>query len=471
MMVPIRSWSGGRQLKEECPNVTSSFDSYIQGGSTVYEQFDLTSLESDGSSVSSEFYEDDFTSEDEANALVDYSDDAVLEAFHSMNGNQFESHDDSSTSTCYTMHSKMIKNNELENDNKNREFRCEIEEIGDEARVTFKANVQYRKWLSTIQQTTREKARIEMERLSKKKENQMKRKELLVQRARVRKEVGYDCVTEAARHARFQANTASEIIDVINNNDQGETRRRNKVRYKRYIERLIQARKIKLKEKEENRIRKECVQQNVTAKVMSDIQKRKDTTQERDKHEDETYTEIDEKKNKDHDRRAMNTIESNLNMVKLKERFTSELSLIISDRKKKEIEANNLKKRLKRRASILRKKYAQKTSNLKVWERMSQKYVIHNNELDKKHKESEEHNKDKTRIKKDNESKLVLTSTQVEALALRLYRKKEHHNDVTCEKYGHDTFDYWKQQNGLKLGQKVFCITGWYPSVSTLLPL
>ena len=59
--------------------------------------------------------------------------------------------------------------------------------------------------------------------------------------------------------------------------------------------------------------------------------------------------------------------------------------------------------------------------------------------------------------------KVFLNQSQITAMALRL-SKNSKFVAIPCDDYGK-----WKRKHGVRNDQNVFCMTGWYPSVSKLL--
>lgn len=125
-----------------------------------------------------------------------------------------------------------------------------------------------------------------------------------------------------------------------------------------------------------------------------------------------------------------------------RKRYLEYILSIQNSRKKKEDESVKYQNRMKKRATLLKQKY----EDAKVNHQFSHTTIG----SFKEHCEVELA-----------DEKIILNQSQISAMALRL-SKSSRLLDIPCDDYGK-----WKRKHGVRNNQNVFCMTGWYPSVSS----
>lgn len=457
--VPIRSWSGGRFFNEADQFFSSSFDNEEDKEWNVNSSDD-----SEESSCSTEYYDDDFT---EIESFYDDKDAVGCHDAAYINideGSGDVNHDNRHPSSLESCILQNLSHEEINNGNiHSSDHTCSSTDATfDEKGTVIDANTRYRKWLSGIQTATKLKRQIDKDIARRKNEKQAKRREFLVLKARNRKNVAYHCPTEAARcnridRLKFDETESPSNCQEIKIQDIEEKRRIYEIKHKEYLDRLTKQRQMDLVRKENERIKIDSMRRRITAKVMDEIRKRKDLVGHPDSQK------IPEQNEDDDELKPKGT--NDCRSVKLKEKYIAEFTAIITDRQRKEEEAQKLQRRLIKRAAILRKKYQRNLHYSKPWEGdkvskgLSQ---LHEKSEANDPEDDDQHEPTLPTEGEEAPSKLVLTPCQVEALAARLYTTKQ---TAKSMRLGTD-FGAWKEKNRVKAHQKVFCMTGWYPSVS-----
>jgi len=466
VMVPIRSWSGGRCLNEESdPRLFCSFDTDVINEKTS------SLIEDDSFSTASStsiMYEDDFTHDEYGcddienmqchNEYNEQSDEIKLisDIFLS---------EDNDTFNLYQQQLNCSGNPDSDQSNSTysssfddeKSGRCVATDHMFKEEEFLHANVQYKKWLKRLQSAKRQKKALEQDLSVKSKEKLIKRRDVLVAKARHRKKIGYDCATIAAKYhevERFKIKDDLGEGDTrsLSKQEIKQRRKRYEHKHKQFLERLIEQRHLESTNQNEEKKKAELVRRRVTELVLDEIRRVKTDNGSQSKtnlHQETKY-----------DNRAQGNVNglpyqglSNCSRIcELKNRYTSHFKTIVLERQRKKEAAASLSRRLKRRADILRRKYEQHlTSNDKRGGIGS-----HNFKETKREEEITDF---------DNGNKLVLTLSQAEALSIRLHSKQfESEGLVVKEK--EETFDEWKVKHCLNMNQKVFSMTGWYPSVS-----
>lgn len=414
-MVAIRSWSGG--FLSEILSSNSSCDECCEISHPDHSDSDIIQSDVDDNEISSyDSYDDDFT-DDES----EYSEPNGIEG-PCMDSIESSSNDHGSSRKCGSPG-----------------------DIDTKLQISSNANTEYKKWLRSLQEAARKKEQSENIVRERTKEREKLKRDKLVRRALRRRRVRFDFETTASENGRFEtkkdySNNASDVTSSSNRID-WKQRQKNIREHKKFLHEIVKQRErnnlLQLQAQEET----DRKRRNVTRLIMNEIRKRNSVPVESEK--------IDEFH-----------LPHNLNpecIVKaggLKQRCIEEFKRITESRRKRREEKRKKKLRLDKRARILREKYITKLKREKPWERDGSKNHFHQQELD----ERKDMNEDGKAI--------ILTPTKVKALAERL-TKKSHSQDVDHTRCNGYTFDKWKNDHQVLPWQKVFSMTGWYPSVST----
>ncbi len=463
MNVPIRSWSGGRFFNEADQFFPSSFDDEED------KEWNINSSEdSEESLCSTEYYDDDFS---EIESFYDDKDDVEFHdaAYSNIDegsvGVEHNNHHPSTPESCFLRNLSHEEINNAIKRSSDHTCTCSSTDVTfDEKGTVIDANTRYRKWLSGIQKATKLKRQMDKDIARRKNEKQAKRRESLVLKARNRTNVAYHCTTEAARcnridRPKYDDTESLSNCQEIKIKDIEEKRRIYEMKHKEYLDRLTKQRQMELVREENERIKIDSMRRRITAKVMDDIRKRKDLV-------GHPYSQkVPEEQNEEDDELKPKGT-NDCGSVKLKEKYIAEFTAIITERQRKEEEAQKLQRRLIKRAAILRKRYERNLHYSKPWKGdkvpkgLSQKSNEKSEANDQK--DDDRHEPTLPTEGEEAQSKLVLTPSQVEALAARLYTTKQTAKSMRLR----TDFGAWKEKNGVKANQKVFCMTGWYPSVS-----
>jgi hypothetical protein len=498
MMVPIRSWSGGRlfdeadQLEFFSPN--SDSDDHISVSNHLNDELktDLTS--------SAESYDDDFTDDEsfyeriETTSMNDentYLCQSISDNFrgeeqrHTDSENQFE---DLSESSCsYSVPSsdhssfEIFESNDDCNENLapvNQSGAIKDINTNSERQAFFQANVRHKKWLEGVQNAAKIKREMDKEKFLRLKKIEVKRRNILVLKARHRKKVGYDCVTEAAKHGRvkIEKNDRNKLCDIVINDEQRkldrERRRRSKMKYREHLDNIVKRREMEGIEEENARIEAAKIRKKITTMVLNGMRKNKEASKNIQNSTNEEEKINDKNTNQMGNEEAQQEYSLGCDDLKIREfnkRYMSEFNSIVLDRQKKEKEAERLKRRLQRRAAILRQQYKQSNDHPQPWKRSgTENIVLEQSGNISKANERNVHQQEQADAKVPSDNKMLAKDTllpsKLKTFDDRLSRRKQVKHAIKTKQNG-SSFDKWKCQNDLGLDQKVFCITGWYPTV------
>lgn len=503
MYAPIRSWSGGRLFEG---SDSSSFDSELgeaDGKKNIASLFqdvcgsDFTSCDD---SYDDDFSNDDFTNDDESFYTEEISSQdnnnmrRSLEDMHDLHtSKQMRSCDDEKYQTDDEYSFDGTDSSLGSSSTPSTPIQCGIglksciephliynKHLDTAEHKTFlKANLQHKKWLVAFQDKAKLEKEIEDKKRVKLEKKRMKRRNILVIRARNRRDVGYNVTTEAAKNNRVQTQkvNGTENYNPASENEEKKQHDRkkwqkNKRKYRKYLDGIIKRRGLEYAKEELARVQAEKMRMNATTIVLDEIKrKRKSPNKSGDecKSTEKITTHIQMSKNENGEgNQSTNAPVGNLNIREFKKRCSAEFTKIILERRRKEREAERLKRRLEKRATILRQQYEQNLSQEKPWERIIpiDPGNSQGEEEQGKANEGQNFHLPSLKVECDNQnfemSKVLLTPSKVKALTERLCSKKR--SDKVIERK--DNFDTWKRQNGVEPKQKVYCMTGWYPSVS-----
>ena len=136
---------------------------------------------------------------------------------------------------------------------------------------------------------------------------------------------------------------------------------------------------------------------------------------------------------------------------------------------KKRILKELKKKSIQHIAEIQKKRHEREVASEKDRKRqLRQKLILRNqylkNEKKDEYQENHSSSEDDSEERPNEESKKVLSLEETKLLALRLSRRKHEGLFVAQSEVLMD-FAKWKRKNNVQSNQKVFCLSGWYPSV------
>ena len=353
----------------------------------------------------------------------------------------------------------------------------------------FTVNERYKMKLLEMQSKMKENEKRSNEGKREKTLKEQKRREKWKRRVRRKCKGGYNLST-IGTDEKFSA-TQNKFKLMEDNNEQvpeceqstseKEKRKRKCIRrYKKYLRDLKKnwlqnEQSIKLASNERLEMRK-----RVTEKVLREIKIEK--SKYKDSGLDEkapTAVDNEEKvgtKRVDNVTKAANK-EQKIKYHVMQKKYLSVITALVTERKRKDKEKIATKKRLEKRAMILKKQYEDrnqknissqsidtvcgprkapnhdigpgKTKNLSTkldklsFEETSVRLSASNSIVDKIEQKS-----------------IVLTQIEIDESSNRLSRVKKQHQLNKCTK-----FDDWKRKNDIPNDQRVFCMTGWYPTV------
>ena len=512
-MAQIRSWSGGRLLEEveQCRPSSFDIDNHEERENRPESAFEQFEARTDSDiEASSESYVDDFTDEEsfcdalEAISLDDQNDLGVaisspfFDAVHVTNQsdyckNDYEQESESSSSSQSSgIYSSF--DDHASNDYNYTSMDCEEDSIIDHAvnnsidgslkgkRDTFlHANKQHKKWLVRIQHVAKLKREADKDTRLQSKKRETKRRNMLVLRARDRKEVGYDCATEAAKYNRIKAQPSKNNVqdnnaevDEKNQYNRKMIQRQSRIKYRKYLKSIIQRREMKGIKEENAIMQAEKMKRKATQMVLDEIRHKSEALKSISTNLNKVKEISNEKKDdeiKQGEQILHNVGYDALKIQEFKKRYSAKFAMITLDRQMKKRETERLKRRLEKRAAILRRQYEENLTDVKLVEKQANESTPH--EQPENHNKAKEHNCTRHRqteiisVKEPQKKNIILTPSKVKALAARL-SNREDVKKKSNSKHGDDTFDEWKHKNRLNLNQKVFCMTGWYPSVSQI---
>lgn len=440
-MVVIRSWSGGvlhdiLSSSSLCDDIKDTKDAKEYGSNGgEREEFDEFA-----SSSSSDDYDDDFTDEESQHSQGSHFESKVALYF----GKKYtHNYNDESVPDEYP--NAKEKSQSL-NDNEPQE--------ATKLKNSFDANVRYKEWLRKIQKTTKKKEQYEHNICSLLDERLKKRRNRLARKALRRRKIRFDCDTSASENGRVERkkeDLAPKQDDKgYENYVHRSQRRKNMLEYRKFLSDIVTRRERESELKHQAQEEADRKRRNVTRLIMNEIREKKST---RTANEDINASYSPTCHNYYDEENKPSIPRSTYSTEVLKQRCIQECYKIAESRRQQDEHKRKLKLRLDKRAKILRQQYQAKLKKEKLWERSETKSQLDNIELEndvKGHANLEE---------------ITLSPSRVKALADRLSKKRNAKSEIECGKYD---FDKWKRDHQVKPGQKIFCMTGWYPSVSSL---
>ena len=161
----------------------------------------------------------------------------------------------------------------------------------------------------------------------------------------------------------------------------------------------------------------------------------------------------------------------------MQKKYLSVIAALVTERKRKEKEEIDTRKRLAKRAIILKKQYEDRNhENISSLNTDIANVLPKETNYDAKPSKTENLSKkldqlsfeensvrlsaSDSAIDRIEQKNIVLTQTEIDESSNRLSRAKRQHQLNKCTK-----FDDWKRKNAIPNDQMVFCVTGWYPTV------
>lgn len=441
--VLIRSWSSGR-IYEETGNEASLLFSFHSNCHIVdsldhscsrheSEERSLDIIYSSDTSYST-YGDASFDSSDESDISIVPSQRDVLSTSSTKSGNSAEDERLDKALPC----SSYVSNDKPLDQTQNLELAF--------TKPVSIASVKHRRWLSKVENTIKLNEQAGEEVLSRKQQRDIKIRNKWVTKAQNKGKGGYASTTfkaakrndTCARKRGSDVESAPEeflLEEQEKRRQVGKQRRHHKRKYKCYLKRLKFQRDTEIMVAEKEIVNAIAKREKIADQVLSMMRrKRKDETK-----YDANNGDGDEKEE----------------CLRLKEKCKADIAAIGRHQKNSLTDADILNMNVEKVDPELRTKYEGHLHSYGPKGGHNQEGSTHLVLPETQYEILSEG----TQIKAPN---LVLRPSEVHAMALRLstYRRDDKVFDLANTDY-----ERWRNNAGIKGGQKIFCMTGWYPSV------